>query len=118
QGQHDVLAHGEVGDDAVGLALLRAIAEAETHGVARRMQPRRSSLDARRAAVGAIGPEHQPRRLGPARAEQAGKADDLAMAQIEIERCDAAGLAELLEARTRLALYFSLRLVMRGTFMR
>ena len=88
QRQHDVLAHGQLGDDAVGLAVLRAEAEAVAHAVARRLQPHGHAVDARLPAIGALGAEHQPRRLGAARAEQPGEADDLAMAQLEIERRD------------------------------
>ena len=71
--EHDVLAHGELGDDAVGLAFLRAIAKAVAHAVARRLKPDRRAFHPRLPAIGALGAEHQPRRLGPARAEQAGE---------------------------------------------
>src|SRR5206468_4513241 len=101
--EHDVLADGELGDDAVGLALLRAIAKAVTHPVARRLKPDRRAFHPRLSAIGALGAEHQPRRLGPARAEQAGETDDLAMAQLEIERRDIAGLAVIREAGANLA---------------
>src|SRR5262249_30063655 len=85
------------------LALLRAIAETETHAVTRRLQTHGGAFYPRLSAIGAFGPEHQPRRLGATRAEQASKADDLAMAQFEIERRDISGLAVILETGANLA---------------
>src|SRR5579859_70878 len=110
QRQHDILAHGEVGDDAIGLPLLGTIAEAEPHRVARRMQADGIALDARDAAIGALGAEHKAGSLGPAGAEQASKSHDLAVAQLEIERRDHAGLAVAAEGRAG----SSGRLVARG----
>ena len=48
------------------------------------------ALHLQRAGVGRVEPEHQPRELGAARAEQAGDADDLAVVQVQA-RADAGG---------------------------
>ena len=103
QRQHDVFAHGEIGNDALGLALFGAIAEAMGDRVARRLQPDRLAFDRGAAAVGALGAKHQPRGFGAPRAEQAGQADHLAAAKREIERRNIAGLAIVFEARADLA---------------
>ena len=103
QRQHDVFAHGQIGDDALGLALLGAIAETVPHGLARRLQSHRHALDLGRPGIGAFDAEHQPRRFGAARAEQPGEADHFAVAQREIERRDIAGLAVAFEARADVA---------------
>ena len=85
-----MFSHGELGDDAVGLALLRAIAKAVAHAVARRLKPDRRAFHPRLPAIGALGAEHQPRRLGPARTEQSGEAEDFAFGDVEAERLDRA----------------------------
>ena len=94
-GQDDVLAHGQVVDDALGLAVLRA----EGHA---RGRSSRSASGARRACrrrsivplSGLSTPNSRPASLGAAGAEQAGQPDDLARVQLEVERLDRAGPAE------------------------
>src|SRR5438132_688 len=93
QRQHDVLAYGEIGDDSFGLAILGAIAEAQSRGVARRVEPNQFALHPGLPGIGAFGAEHQSRRLRAARAEQPGEADDFATAQLQIKRREITGLA-------------------------
>ena len=102
QRQHDIFAHGEIGNDALGLALFGAIAEAMGNRVARRLQLDRLAFDRGAAAVGALGAKHQPRGFGAPRPEQARQANHLAAAKREIERRKVTGLAIVFEARADL----------------
>ncbi len=54
----------------------------------------RLAVHLQRARVGRIEPEHQPRELGAARAEQSGHADDLAVVEVEAHRMETAPRAE------------------------
>ena len=82
--ERDVLAHRHVGNDAVRLAVLGAIADAERDrlgGLARRDRPGPSAEST--PASGGSAPKIARAVFGPARAEQAGEADDLAGAHLE-----------------------------------
>src|SRR5918994_560718 len=76
--QDDVLAHRQVGHDALGLAVLGEHRDAGADGGLGRSQPQGPAADADRALVERLGPEDRLGRLGASRAEQAGQADDLA----------------------------------------
>src|SRR5690606_34543121 len=77
--------------------VLRAEAEFLADRRARRGKIERPSVDLRRAAVGPLGAEEDLGGLRAARAEQAGNADHLAGAHVEVEGLDMALAAEIAE---------------------
>src|SRR5690606_35563836 len=81
----DILAHRQVADDAVDLAVLRAETEFLADRRARRGQIEAPAASLRRTAVGALRPEQDLRRFRAARAQQAGDADHLAGPDVEVE---------------------------------
>ena len=99
QREDDVLAHRQVVDDAVVLAVLGAEAEAAGDRGARRGDRSGFAVDPHLAAVGLLDAEQELGGLGAARAEQAGHAHHLALADVEVEGRDAAAFAEVAEAR-------------------
>lgn len=104
QGQCDVLAHRQIADDAIGLALLWAHAEALGDGILGGVQGDALPVDQSLAAVGAVDAKEQPRGFGPARTQQPGHAHYLAWPDRQIEGRDAAALAVVPEAEGRLGL--------------
>ena len=73
--QDDVLAHGQVVDDPLGLAVLRAQRDAAAdRSAAARSASTGVAVDRERPAVGLVDPEQEVGDLGPARTEQAGQA--------------------------------------------
>ena len=74
QRQHDVLAHRQLGDDGLGLALFRAIGHVGPHGIAWGCEVQRAALQHEAAGVIAVGAEEQAGGFGAARAQQAGQA--------------------------------------------
>ena len=87
--ENDIVAHGKVADDAVALAVLRQIADAVLHGAQRRGDLHLPAVHLHRAAGDMIRAEDRTDRLTAARAEQARKAVDLALADGEVERAHA-----------------------------
>ena len=93
QSQHDVLAQGQIADDAVGLAFLGAHAKALGDGGLGRGQGDGLAVHHGVAAVGPVDAEHQPRSFRPPRAEQACDAHHLARPDRQIEGRNRAALA-------------------------
>ncbi len=102
QGEDDVLPHGQVRDEPLGLAVLRAEGDLVGHRGPGRAQRRRAR---RRCATwpvpGVVGAEQQPGDLGTAGAQQSGQADDLALVDGRGERLDGAGAPELARLHQR-----------------
>ena len=82
-GEREILAHRHVRHDAVGLAVLAAIAQPAGNSVRRLLQRDRLAVEPDRPGVGGIGAEDRARGLRAAGAEQAGEADDLALAHLD-----------------------------------
>src|SRR5690606_5357136 len=101
QREDDVFAHGQLGDDAVHLAVLRREAEAGGNRLARIAVGNASLVVLSRAGRGAAYAEDEFRRFGAPGAEEPCKPDHLALADLEIERLDHALAAELLEPNAR-----------------
>ena len=98
--EHDVLADREVGDDALGVPVLRRERDAVADRVPRGGDPRRLAVDLDLAGVGPVGAVEQPDQLGPPGAEQPGDPDDLAVEDVEVGRLQHAAPAH---ARSRAA---------------
>ncbi len=117
QGKHDVLAHRQLGNDALRLALFRAIAESKGNGISRRADASLLAGDLHRTGVGAFNAEYHPRGLGSTGTEQTGERHHLSAPQRQIERRQIAPLAEMLEQRVwRLGLVDRLMLPVGGHF--
>ena len=84
--------------EALGLAVLGDEAEAGPDRVTRRAEAHRLAVDLDRAGADRVGAEDRARDLGPARALQAGEADDLARADLEVDVAQQRRL-EALDAR-------------------
>ncbi len=84
QREQHVVGHGQVADDALGLAVLAGEGDLAVDGVPRAAQPAPLGADRDLAGVGGVGAEEQAGQLGAARAEQAGEADDLALEELEV----------------------------------
>ena len=115
--QDDVGADAEVADQAFGAPVLGGVGDAVGEGDAWVAQPYRLTIDRHLAAVGAVGAEQQAGGLGASRSEQAGHADHLTDAHLEVERGDARLAAEpggLQERRGRAASAVSCTSVFEG----
>ncbi len=97
KGEHDILAHRQVADDAGGLAVLGAEAELLPDCGTRRGKIDGPAIDLGRTAIGAMGAEEDFGGFRPPRAEQACHADNLAGADIEIEGVDLSAAAKVSE---------------------
>ena len=87
--ENDIVAHREVSDDAVALAVLRQIADAVLHGAQRRGDLHLPAVHLHRAAGDMVRAEDRTHGFAAARAEQARKAVDLALADGEVKRAHA-----------------------------
>ena len=101
QREDEVLAHRQVGQDALGFAVLRAKGHPVPHRRAHRTEPDPVAGEADPAAVGVVNSEEQPGGLRPARAEQAGEPGDLAAAEREIEGMQRTAPAEAMRLEQR-----------------
>ena len=93
-GQDDVLAHAQVGDDALGRAVLGRERDTALDRCGGRVVLHLRAVDLEGAGIGPVEAEDEARQLGPARSQQAGKPHDLALVQVQVERLDRAGEAE------------------------
>ena len=84
QGEHDVLAHRQVGHDAVGLAIFGAQPHAEPHRVGRAGHALRLAAHAQLAAIGRHQPEQQLGELGAAGSQQPAEPKHLAGTQRQV----------------------------------
>ncbi len=85
QGEHDVVAHGEVFDDALALAVFRRVGDPLAQGETRSAEALASAGDGDLAAVGTVDTGEQSRHFGATGAEQSGEADDLSLADGQVE---------------------------------
>src|SRR5690606_40097063 len=90
QGQHGVVAHAQVVDDALVLAVLTRVGDALLQRGTGGAEAAGSARDGDRARLGPVGTREQPGQLGAARAEQAGQPDDLARLDRQRRRFDGA----------------------------
>ena len=86
QSQDDVLPHGQVGDDAVALAVLRKIADAVFHGIQRLLNPDLFPVHPDLPAGDRVGTEDGPHTLAASGAQKPGKAVYLALGDMKIKR--------------------------------
>ena len=83
--QDDVLAHGEVGYDTLGLAVVREEAHAHVHGVYGLVDLRVLAVHLERAGLRLVRAVDGARELAAAGAQQARQAHDLALVYLEVE---------------------------------
>ncbi|BAB51502.1 mll4969 [Mesorhizobium japonicum MAFF 303099] len=85
-GQRNVLGDRQVEQDAGQLAVFRHQENAVRDGVGRRTQHKRLAVELERAAEAAVDAEEHAGELSAAGADEAGKAEDLAAPDIEVDR--------------------------------
>ena len=95
QGQRDVLPDGQVGDDALALAVLRVEPDPRPDRLLRRGEPDRLPVPVDLAVGDGVGAEQGACRLRAAGPEQPGQADDLAPAQRHRRPVEHRGAAEV-----------------------
>ncbi len=102
--QHDVLADGEVADDALGLAALRRVDDLVGHRDAGRPDPNRLARDQQLTAVGVVGAVDQAGELRASGAQQACETDDLTRVDVQVDgfQCAPAADADRAEVGDRL----------------
>lgn len=97
QRQRNIIGDGKVADDAVRLSFFRTESESGRYRGLGRRNRHRFSVYRRVAGIGTINAEQQKRGFRSAGAKETGDADDLAWADAEIERGDAAAFAVTFE---------------------
>ena len=88
-------------DRGPGGAVLRQVGEAAAERRARRPRPERAALDPEPALVEGVDSEDRARHLGPAGADEAGEADDLAAPELERDVGEEPAAGEALGAGRR-----------------
>ena len=85
QREEHVVGHGEVADDALGLAVLAGEGDLAVDRVPRAAQPAPLGADRELAGVGGVGAEEQPGQLGAARSpSRPARPIDLALVELEV----------------------------------
>ena len=91
----DVLLHGQVGDDAVCLAILGTESEALFDGIPSIAQRYAGSVHRDRTGVAGRDTKQDFCRLGSTGAQQSGHTDDLTFVDIQVERHDPADTTQM-----------------------
>src|SRR4029077_11587542 len=86
--EDDVRLHVHPDREAVALAVLREIADAQMNIVRRAVDVRDLAVNANRSRVRAVRAEHRARDFGPTRADEPGEAEDLAAPKAEAHVAD------------------------------
>ena len=86
--QHDVRFHVHSERQSEPLAVLREVADPVPDGVRRAGDADGPTVNEDLARFGAVGPEDRPRDLGSAGADEAGEAENLALAELEADVAD------------------------------